>query len=126
MTGRHQTDAGSASVQLALGMLHDLQHGNTDDPLDDTASYWHPKCLWYGPTGLGTGRCPEGFQHVVLKGFRTSLNDKTRFLNDGVFFGEGNLVAYTGWPSDEATHSGDSFLGLAPTGKRFTRRNLDF
>ena len=36
------------------------------------------------------------------------------------------MVAFTGWPSGEATHSGDGFLGLVPTGKRFTRRSLDF
>ena len=126
MTGPHQAEAGNASVQLVWDMLHDLQRGSAENPLGDTASYWHPKCLWYGPTGLGTGRRPQGFQDVVLKGFRTGLSENTRLLNDGVFFGEGDLVAFTGWPSGEATHSGDGFLGLAPTGKRFTRRSLDF
>lgn len=121
-----ETNAGNASVQLVWDMLHDLQRGTAETPLGETAGYWHPKCLWYGPTGIGTGRRPQGFQDVVLKGFRTGLSDNTRFLDNGVFFGEGNLVAFTGWPSGEATHSGDGFLGLAPTGKRFTRRSLDF
>ena len=43
-----------------------------------------------------------------------------------MFFGDQNLVAFTGWPSGTATHSGDGFLGLAPTGRRITRRSLDF
>ena len=43
-----------------------------------------------------------------------------------MFFGNGHLVAFTGWPSGTATHSGDGFLGLAPTGRRITRRSLDF
>ncbi|MEM9343707.1 MAG: ester cyclase [Pseudomonadota bacterium] len=126
MTGSHDADSGSASVQLVWDMLHDLQRGDATAPLRHASGYWHPKCLWYGPTGLGTGRRPEGFQDVVLRGFRTGLSDNTRFLDEGVFFGDGDLVAFTGWPSGEATHSGNGFLGLTPTGKRFTRRSLDF
>ena len=43
-----------------------------------------------------------------------------------MFFGDHDLVAFTGWPSGTATHSGEGFLGLTPTGKRFSRRSLDF
>lgn len=124
--GPQDTDGGAASVQLVWDMLHDLQRGDASAPLRQAGGYWHPKCLWYGPTGLGTGRRPEGFQDVVLKGFRTGLSENVRFLNEGVFFGDGDLVAFTGWPSGQALHSGDGFLGLAPTDKTFTRRSLDF
>ncbi|MEL6643178.1 MAG: ester cyclase [Pseudomonadota bacterium] len=124
--GPHDATTGDASVQLVWDMLHDLQRGDADAPLRAAEGYWHPKCLWYGPTGLGTGRRPAGFQDVVLKGFRTGLSNNIRFLEDGVFFGEGSLVAFTGWPSGQATHSGEGFLGLAPTCKTFTRRSLDF
>lgn len=58
--------------------------------------------------------------------FREGLSDNTRHLEEGVFFGDHNFVAFTGWPSGTATHSGDGFLGLAPTGKRITRCSLDF
>ena len=47
-------------------------------------------------------------------------------MDQGIFFGDQNYVAFTGWPSGTATHSGDGFLGLAPTGRRVTRRSLDF
>lgn len=118
--------AGSAAVQLVWDMLHGLQRGDATAPLHGASEYWHPKCLWYGPAGIGTGRQPAGFQDVVLQGFRTGLSDNTRFLSEGVFFGEGDLVAFTGWPSGRALHSGDGFLSLAPTGRTFERRSLDF
>ena len=124
--GAQERRAGDASVQLVWDMLHGLQRGDAEAPLREAEGYWHPKCLWYGPTGIGTGRRPKGFQDVVLKGFRTGLSNNIRFLEDGVFFGDGDLVAFTGWPSGQATHSGDGFLSLAPTGKTFTRRSLDF
>ena len=54
------------------------------------------------------------------------MSNNVRRLKEGVFFGDQNIVAFTGWPSGIATHSGEGFLGLRPTGKRFMRRSLDF
>ncbi|MEM1236391.1 MAG: ester cyclase [Pseudomonadota bacterium] len=115
-----------ASVQLVWDMLHDLQKGDATTPDRGLGGYWHPSAPWYGPTGIGSARGLASIRDVVLKGFRTGLSDNTRHLDDGVFFGDHDLVAFTGWPSATATHSGDGFLGLAPTGRRITRRSLDF
>ena len=117
---------GNQSVQLVWDMLHQLQKGDVAEPLKHSRDYWHPNCLWYGPTGIGTGRTPAGFQNVILDGFRSGLSDNVRKLKEGVFFGDGDLVAFTGWPSGIATHSGPGFLGHAATGKRIERRSLDF
>ncbi|MEM6323504.1 MAG: ester cyclase [Pseudomonadota bacterium] len=115
-----------ASVQLVWDMLHDLKQGDAATPDRGLGGYWHPAAPWYGPTGIGSARGHASIRDVVLRGFRSGLSENTRHLDKGVFFGDRDLVAFTGWPSATATHSGDGFLGLAPTGKRFTRRSLDF
>jgi predicted ester cyclase len=115
-----------ASVQAVWDMLHDLKKGTADTPDRGLADYWHPNAPWYGSTGIGSAKGHAGIRDVVLKSFRRGLSDNTRHLDEGVFFGDQDLVASTGWPSGTAIHSGDGFLGLAPTGKRFTRRSLDF
>ncbi|MEM8759077.1 MAG: ester cyclase, partial [Pseudomonadota bacterium] len=63
---------------------------------------------------------------LIFKQFRDGLSENTRHLDEGVFFGDRDFVAFSGWPSGTAVHSGDGFLGLAPTGRRITRRSLDF
>lgn len=118
--------AADRSVQLVWDMLHDLQQGSATTPDRGLGGYWHPHAAWYGATGIGTARGHAGIRDVVLKSFRRGLSNNIRHLDDGVFFGDHDLVAFTGWPSGTATHSGDGFLGLAPTGRTFTRRSLDF
>ena len=101
------------------------KRGTAENP-GQGLDYWHPNAPWYGPTGIGSARGADGIRDVVLRSFRQGLSENTRHLEEGVFFGDHDLVAFTGWPSGTAVHSGDGFLGLAPTGKRFTRRSLDF
>ena len=122
----HDADKAAQSVQAVWDMLHDLKQGDAQRPDRGLAGYWHPNCSWYGPTGIGTARGHRGIRDAVLKGFRRGLSDNVRALDKGVFFGDHDFVAFCGWPSGTATHSGDGFLGLAPTGKSFTRRSLDF
>lgn len=126
VTAPFNADRADASVQLVWDMLHDLQQGDADTPERGLGGYWHPSAPWYGPTGIGSTRGLASITNVVLRGFRTGLSDNTRHLSEGVFFGDHDLVAFTGWPSATATHSGDGFLGLAPTDRRFSRRSLDF
>ncbi|WP_428574320.1 ester cyclase [Roseibium sp.] len=114
------------SVQCVWNMLHELKQGTAETPDRGLSGHWHENCLWYGSTGIGSARGHAGIRDVVLNSFRQGLSDNVRALEEGVFFGDHDLVAFTGWPSGAATHSGDGFLGLAPTGRRFTRRSLDF
>ncbi|MEM1267159.1 MAG: ester cyclase [Pseudomonadota bacterium] len=122
----HDAEQGAAAVNVVWDMLHELQEGDAAMPERGLGGRWHPNALWYGSTGIGSARGHRGIRDVVLRGFRTGLSDNIRALDEGVFFGDRNFVAFTGWPSAEATHSGDGFLGLAPTGRRFIRRSLDF
>ncbi|MEM0949634.1 MAG: ester cyclase [Pseudomonadota bacterium] len=119
-------DAADRSVRLVWDMLHELKHGDVATPGRGLGGYWHPRAAWYGPAGIGSARGHAGIRDVVLSGFRRGLSENTRHLDDGVFFGDDDLVAFTGWPSGTARHTGEGFLGLTPTGETFTRRSLDF
>jgi predicted ester cyclase len=126
LAGPHDAEQADASVQVVWDMLHDLKQGDAATPERGLGGFWHPHAMWYGPTGLGTARGHADIAGRIFRQFREGLSDNTRHLEAGVFFGDGHLVAFTGWPSGTATHSGDGFLGLAPTGRRITRRSLDF
>ncbi len=118
--------AANRAVQTVWDMLQDLQKGDTHTPERGLGGFWHNNAVWYGPTGLGTARGHQGIATLIFKQFRDGLTDNARHLSDGVFFGDQNVVAFTGWPSGTAVHTGDGFLGLAPTGRRIKRRSLDF
>ena len=92
-------------------------------------TYWHPKCSWYGPAGIGTARGIEGFRTVHQIPFLKALPDRSGGggdLGEAHFWADGDYVAVTGWPDMSMTVTGDGWLGIAPPNKRITMRSLDF
>ena len=89
------------------------------------SNFWHPKCNWYGPSGIGTGRGIEGFRNWHQIPFLNALPNRTGG-KVGHLFAEGDYVAYTAWPGMAATVTGDGWLGIAPSGQKITMRSLDF
>ena len=87
--------------------------------------FWTPQFHWYGPGGIGSARGHADYERAhqgpFLKAFpdRIGGNHKCRI-------GEGAYVASTGWPSINATHLGDDWIGIAATGKRITQRIMDY
>ena len=87
--------------------------------------FWTPQFQWYGPGGIGSARGHDDYERThqgpFLKAFpdRIGGNHKCRI-------GEGGYVASTGWPSMNATHTGDDWIGIKATGKRITQRIMDF
>jgi hypothetical protein len=87
--------------------------------------FWTPQFQWYGPGGIGSARGHADYERAhqgpFLKAFpdRIGGNHKCRI-------GKGAYVASTGWPSINATHLGDDWIGIAATGKRITQRIMDF
>ena len=87
--------------------------------------FWTPQFQWYGPGGIGSARGHADYERAhqgpFLKAFpdRIGGNHKCRI-------GEGTYVASTGWPSLNATHFGDDWIGLPATGNRITQRIMDF
>jgi predicted ester cyclase len=90
----------------------------------DHARYWAPNFMWYGPSGIGTTRGLRGFQAHHQIPFLRALPDRAG--GDNMYFGDGDYTMNCGWPGMSATHTGGDWLGLAPTGRRFTIRVMDF
>jgi len=90
------------------------------------ADYWHSRCSWYGPSGIGTGRGIEGFRDWHQIPFLNAMPDRVGTLGKGDLFADGDYVGFTAWPGMTATIAGDGWLGIAPSGQQVTMRSLDF
>lgn len=88
--------------------------------------YWHPRCSWYGPSGIGTCRGIEGFRNWHQIPFLNAMPDRVGTLGKGDLFGDGDYVGFTAWPGMRATISGDGWVGIAASGQKITLRSLDF
>ncbi|OFA32113.1 polyketide cyclase [Glaciecola punicea] len=88
--------------------------------------YWHPKCSWYGPSGIGTGRGISGFRDWHQIPFLNGLPDRVGDPSKGHLFADNNYAAFTAWPGMYMTVSGSGWLGIAPCNKKITMRSLDF
>ena len=87
--------------------------------------YWHPKMMWYGPSGIGTTRGLQGFVDHHQLPFRTAFPSR-RLSGHYVNIGDGNYSATAGWPSVKGNHLGGNWLGTSPTGKEIEMRVMDF
>lgn len=88
--------------------------------------YWHPRCNWYGPSGIGTGRGIEGFRHWHQIPFLNGMPNRVGDVDKGYLIGDGNYVGFTAWPGMLMTISNDGWLGIAPANQKITMRSLDF
>lgn len=121
---------GAPAMERVQAMLADLcRHPADPDPacmkLED---YWHPRCNWYGPAGIGTARGIAGFRHWHQIPFLRAMPDR-QVDSSGLFshwFAEGDYVCETGWPNMRLTITGEGWLGIAPAGQQITLRSLDF
>jgi predicted ester cyclase len=88
--------------------------------------YWHPRCSWYGPSGIGTGRGISGFRNWHQIPFLNGLPDRVGDAGAGHLFADGDYVGFTAWPGMHMSVGGDGWLGIAPAGQKITMRSLDF
>ncbi|MEO6626869.1 MAG: hypothetical protein ABIN37_18875 [Burkholderiaceae bacterium] len=133
----------AASLKLTMDMQASL--GAHDDTLGlgrqglldmPQKEFWHPKMMWYGPSGIGTTRALRGFVDYHQLPFRTVFpNDpkRPRQVSRGkhggshyVRIGDGKYSATGGWPSRHLDHVGGGWLGLGATGRAITMRVMDF
>ena len=132
-----------SSLKLTLAMQASL--GAHDDGLlpgresllnMPQKEFWHPKMMWYGPSGIGSTRGLDGFVDGHQLPFRTAFPNVTNVSrsaerskdgkNHYVRIGDGRFSATGGWPSRFLTHSGAGWLGLPATGRSITLRVMDF
>jgi len=121
-----QTDeATDASMELVLAMFGGLgRFDGTNVRSMNMEAFWHPHMHWYGPCGIGTARGLENYYHVHASHFLGAFPDRGGGSHASRL-AEGNYVASTGWPSVQATHTGE-WLGCPPTGQRIGMRVMDF
>jgi len=86
--------------------------------------HWHPRMMWYGPSGIGSTRGLDGFVDGHQLPFRIAF-PRRRGSQHYVRIGDGNFSATGGWPSVTAWHGGP-FMGGGPTGREVTMRVMDF
>jgi hypothetical protein len=103
--------------------------------------HWHPRMMWYGPAGIGTGRGLAGFVDVHQLPFRTAFPNRKgggqweeiaelrAKLGGGHFIriGDGPYSVTGGWPSVIAVHKRRRLA--RPAGHRasaVTMRVMDF
>ncbi|MFV0243986.1 MAG: ester cyclase [Qingshengfaniella sp.] len=102
--------------------------------------HWHPRMMWYGPSGIGTTRGLQGFVDYHQLPFRTAFPGRKgggqwdeiadlkaqRGGGHYIRLGDGPYSVTGGWPSVFAMHEGPDFLGVGATGRPVTMRVMDF
>ncbi len=113
-------------MQAALGLHGDWQATGRDAfLLPSQVAHWHPKMMWYGPSGIGMTRGMQGFVDYHRLPWRSAFHN-TVGSQHYVRVGDGAYSATSGWPSVTADHLGSGFLGLGPTGRKVGMRVMDF
>ncbi|MEL6450170.1 MAG: ester cyclase [Pseudomonadota bacterium] len=128
--GPYDAQAGQATCAQIIDMLtHMKKHPGQGGPeVMEMARFWHPKMMWYGPGGIGTGRGIAGFRNWHQIPFLNAMPDRGQYVEDITyhFFGDRNYAAVTGWPDMYQTVTHGGWLGLPPTHKKIEMRSLDF
>ena len=128
-SGPRDHDRSQASLKLVGNMLAGLGKFATGGvEAMRLGDYWHPKCNWYGPSGIGTGRGIAGFRNWHQIPFLNAMPDRvgSTVAGKGNLFADGDYVGVTAWPGMHMSISGDGWLGIAPSGQKITMRSLDF
>ncbi len=127
-------------MQKSLGDNNGPEHFTRDGLINmEQKNYWHPKMMWYGPSGIGTTRSLAGFVDYHQLPFRLAFpnrmssslwdghEDLMKELNAGHYIrvGDGDFTVTGGWPSVVSPHDGE-FLGSGATGKMLQMRVMDF
>ena len=117
------------SAQLVVEMIADLMR--FDPAIEDYSVMrhercWHEDMKWYGPAGIGTTYGIEGFIEHHQRPFLTAFPDRRAGDKHVARPADGNYVASTGWPSVDATHTGDGWLGQQATNRKVGMRVMDF
>ena len=128
--------AQTMAMQATLGAYADAQGGREGLLQMPQKAHWHPKMMWYGPSGIGTTRGLEGFADYHQLPFRLAFPrrpDQPQPPGMGqhggshyVRIGDGRFSATGGWPSRHMVHVGGGWLGLGATGRPVTMRVMDF
>ncbi len=130
----HGTDPMHSAASLAQTLAMHQTLGDYDDASGagregllnmPQKQHWHPKMMWYGPSGIGTTRGLQGFVDYHQLPFRIAFPSR-KGGGHYIRIGDGHYSVTGGWPSVFAMHAGGDFLGVGPTGRAVTMRVMDF
>lgn len=118
--------AQTLAMQGTLGAFRDHASAGREELIEmPQRAHWHPRMMWYGPSGIGTTRGLAGFVDHHQLPFRNAFPNR-KGGQHYVRIGDGPISVTGGWPSVTATHTGGGFLGLGPTGRPVGMRVMDF
>ena len=127
LTVYHDDEKANRSCKLVADMCNALGNYATGGvEAMQLEKYWHPRCSWYGPSGIGTGRGIKGFRNWHQIPFLNALPNRVGPVDKGYLIGDGDYVGFTAWPGMQMKVSGDGWLGIAPSNQEITMRSLDF
>ena len=129
LSGPRDPVRSQASLALVGGMLTGLgQFAKGGVEAMRLGDFWHPRCNWYGPSGIGTGRGIAGFRNWHQIPFLNAMPDRvgSTVAGNGNLFADGDFVGVTAWPGMHMSITGDGWMGIAPAGQKITMRSLDF
>lgn len=113
-------------MQMKLGAHGDIATMGRDAMLlPSQVEHWHPRMMWYGPSGIGACRGVDGFVDWHRIPFRRAFHN-TRGGQHYIRIGDGPFTMTGGWPSITTEHLGGDFMGIPATGRNLTMRVMDF
>ena len=122
----------SLTMQRSLNIKPELET-NSDKELKEKlinhpqSEFWHDKMIWYGPSGIGTGRNLEGFVDNHQLPFRKTFKERNYWkLGHYCELGDGNFSMTAGWHSIQAVYGSDDWLGYKSDNQNVTMRVMDF
>jgi len=127
--GPHGEGGARARGHVIDMLAHLKKHPAEGGPeVMEMARFWHPRMMWYGPAGIGSGRGIAGFRRHHQIPFLAAMPDRGRYLDEITyhFMAEGDYVGVTGWPNMVQTLTRGGWMGIAPTGQRLRMKSLDF
>ncbi|WP_371153573.1 ester cyclase [Jannaschia sp. 2305UL9-9] len=117
---------GAAAMRVVGDMLDHLHLSPQGEEAMQLPRFWHPRCSWYGPGGIGNIRGIRGFRDHHQIPFLDAMPDRRGHVDKGHFFAAGNYVGFTAWPGMSMRVTGGGWLGIAGAGQAITMRSLDF
>lgn len=116
---------GAQSLAIVEGMISGLMRFDGSLRTMNMREFFAENFWWFGPAPIGSFRGFDDYERGHAKPFLSAFPDRVGG-NHRARFGNGDFVASTGWPSIDATHKGDGWLGLAGTDRKITMRVMDF
>ena len=125
--GKRDNELSQNAFDIVFDMCNHLgkyaTEGVTGMRLDQ---FWHPRCSWYGPSGIGTCRGIDGFRNWHQIPFLNGMPNRVGNPAAGHMFADNGYVGFTAWPGMFMTISEDGWLGIPPVDREITMRSLDF